>query len=138
MRFDRNSLPYLAEYLGVEEKEGHKEFPGFELWSECIKGNPAAWREMKKYNIQDVTTLEQVYLKLRPWIRNHPNVGVFEEKARPVCPKCGSEHIQFRGYTVTNVGKYRKFQCNDCGGWARTRFTEYDKEKRKALVINAV
>lgn len=137
-RFDRNSLAYLADYLGVEEKGEHKEFPGFELWSECIKGNPAAWREMKKYNIQDVETLEQVYLKLRPWMRQHPNVGVFEEKARPVCPKCGSEHIQFRGYTVTNVGKYRKFQCNDCGGWARTRFTEYDREKRKALVINAV
>lgn len=137
-RFDRNSLAYLADYLGVEEKEEHKEFPGFELWSECIKGNPAAWREMKKYNIQDVETLEQVYLKLRPWMTNHPNVGVFEEKGRPQCPKCGSEHIQFRGYTVTNVGKYRKFQCNDCGGWARTRFTEYDKDKRKQLVINAV
>tara|TARA_Y100001973_G_scaffold106665_1_gene186304 strand:- start:28851 stop:29615 length:765 start_codon:yes stop_codon:yes gene_type:complete len=137
-RFDRNSLAYLADYLGVEEKEEHKEFPGFELWSECIKGNPAAWREMRKYNIQDVETLEQVYLKLRPWMRAHPNVGVFEEKARPQCPKCGSEHIQFRGYTTTNVGKYRKLQCQDCGGWARTRFTEYDKDKRKQLVINAV
>lgn len=137
-RFDRNSLAYLADYLGVEEKDEHKEFPGFELWSECIKGNPAAWREMKQYNIQDVETLEQVYLKLRPWMRAHPNLGVFMEKDHPVCSKCGGDHIQFRGYAYTNVGKYRKFQCQGCGGWGRTRFTEYPKEKRSSLVVNAV
>ena len=137
-RFDRNSLAYLADFLGVEEKGEHKEFPGFELWSECIKGNPAAWREMRKYNIQDVETLEQVYLKLRPWIRNHPNLGVLAEDDRPLCPKCGCPHVQYRGYVTTNVGKYRKFQCNECGGWGRTRFTEYPKDKRKSLVVNAV
>ncbi len=137
-RFDRNSLAYLADYLGVEEKGEHKEFPGFELWSECIKGNPAAWREMRKYNIQDVDTLEEVYLKLRPWITNHPNLGVRDEKDDCSCPKCGSKHLQWRGYAYTNVGKYRKFQCQDCGGWGRTRFSEYPKDKRHALVTNAV
>lgn len=137
-RFDRNSLAYLAGYLGVEEKGEHKDFPGFELWSECIKGNPAAWREMKKYNIQDVETLEEVYLKLRPWMTNHPNLGVGAELDRPVCPKCGSHHIQLRGYATTNVGKYHKYQCQDCGGWARARFTVYPKDKRKQLIVNAV
>ncbi len=137
-RLDRNSLAYIAEFLGVEEKSDHKEFPGFELWSECIKGNPAAWREMKAYNIQDVETLEQVYLKLRPWISNHPNLGVQAESDRPMCPKCGSQHVQLRGYAYTGVGKYHKYRCNDCGGWARARFTQYPKDKRHALVTNAV
>lgn len=137
-RFDRNSLAYLAQYLGVEAKEEHKGFPGFELWAECIKGNPKAWKEMKVYNIQDVDTLEQVYLKLRPWMTNHPNLGVFTEKEKTLCPKCGGDHIQFRGYAYTNVGKYRKFQCQGCGGWGRTRFTAYPKDKRKQLAVNAV
>ena len=137
-RFDRNSLAYLADYLGVEEKEEHKEFPGFELWSECIKGNPAAWREMKKYNIQDVETLEQVYFKLRPWMTNHPNLAVMSERDEVVCPKCGGNHIQFRGYAYTNVGKYHKYQCQGCGGWGRTRFTQYPKDKRQQLTVNAV
>jgi len=137
-RFDRNSLAYLAEYLDVAPKEEHKKFPGFELWSECIKGNPEAWEEMQVYNIQDVLTLEQVYLRMRPWISNHPNIGVFLEKDRPVCPKCGGDHVQFRGYAHTNVGKYRKFQCQGCGGWGRTRYTEYPKEQRAQLVVNAV
>ena len=136
--FPSNSLAYLAEVLDCGAKDDHKEFPGFDLWAECIKGNPRAWEEMKKYNIQDVETLEEIYLKMRPYMRTHPNVGVFEEEDRPVCPKCGSHHIQLRGYTVTNVGKYRKFQCQECGGWARSRFTEYPKDKRKQLVVNAV
>lgn len=137
-RFDRNSLAYLAEYLGVESKEEHKNFPGFELWSECIKGNPEAWEEMQKYNIQDVETLEQVYLKLRSWDTKHPNIGVFMEQDKVICAKCGGDHVQFRGYTYTNVSKFRKFQCQGCGGWGRTRFTEYPKDKRKSLTVNAV
>lgn len=137
-RFESNSLAFLANYLGVEEKDSHKNFPGFELWAECIAGNPEAWEEMQKYNIQDVLTLEAVYRKLLPWMRQHPNVAVFEEREDVLCPKCGSDHVQFRGYAYTNVGKYRKFQCQSCGGWGRTRFTEYPKDKRKDLVVNAV
>ncbi len=136
--FPSNSLSYLADALGCAPKEEHKEFPGFALWTECIKGNPRAWKEMKKYNIQDVETLEEIYLKMRPYIRNHPNVGVFQEGDRPCCTKCGSENIQLRGFTHTQVSKFRKFVCNDCGGWSRTRFTEYDREKRKSLITNAV
>lgn len=136
--FPSNSLEYLANVLGCKPKLAHKKFPGFELWSECIKGNPEAWEEMKVYNIQDVVTLEEVYLKMRPYMRFHPNVGVFMEEDKVVCPKCGGDHIQYRGYTHTNVGKYRKFQCQSCGGWGRTRFTEYPKDKREHLVVNAV
>ena len=135
-RFISNKLEHLADILGCAPKLSHAKFPGFKLWEECLNQNEEAWEEMKKYNIQDVLTLEQVYLRMLPWITNHPNMGVFEEKERPVCPKCGGEHIHFRGYVATNTQKYRKFKCNDCGGWARTRFTEYPKDKRKGLVVN--
>ena len=135
--FPSNSLEYLADVLGVEKKDQHKNFPGFLLWAECLKGNQEAWEELKTYNIQDVITLEQVYLKMRPWMKKHPNVAVGLEAARPLCPKCGSEHIQLRGYTTTNLYKYRKFQCQDCGGWSRTRFNLYPKEKKHVLLANA-
>lgn len=135
--FPSNSLEYLAKALGVEEKDSHKNFPGFELWAACLAGNDEAWKELKTYNIQDVITLEQVYLIMRPWMKQHPNVAVTEESNRPLCPKCGSEHIQYRGYTTTNLYKYRKFQCQDCGGWARTRFNLYPKEKKHVLLANA-
>lgn len=136
--FPANSLEYLSTILGVSKKDSHKDFPGFELWSECLKGNPLAWEEMKKYNIQDVVSLEEIYLKMRPWMRRHPNVGVFDDKDHAVCPKCGSSHIQYRGYAHTNVGRYHRFQCNDCGGWGRTRLSIYPKELRSNLTVNAV
>lgn len=136
--FPANSLEYLSTVLGVKKKDDHKQFPGFELWSECLKGNPLAWEEMKKYNIQDVISLEEIYLKMRPWMRRHPNVGVFDDGEKPVCPKCGSDHIHFRGFAHTNVGRYHRFQCNSCGGWGRTRLSIYPNELRKNLVVNAV
>ncbi len=136
--FPANSLEYLSTILGVDKKDDHKKFPGFELWSECLKGNPEAWEEMKLYNIQDVMTLEQIYLKMRPWMKRHPNVGVFEDNDRPICPKCGSNHIQLRGYAHTNIGRYHRFQCNECGGWGRSRTSIYPKESRNTIIVNAV
>lgn len=132
-----NSLEYLADVLGCAKKDSHKEFPGFELWKECLAGNPKAWEEMKAYNIQDVETLEEVYLKMRPYMSSHPNLGVLNDEEVNQCPKCGGTHLVWRGYATTNVGKYRRFVCNDCGGWGRTRFLENTKEKRRALVTNA-
>jgi hypothetical protein len=136
--FPSNSLEYLSGILDVEEKDSHKEFPGFELWSECLKGNPKAWDEMRKYNIQDVDTLEQVYLKMRPWMKRHPNVAVFEGKEETLCTRCGSSHIQWRGYSYTNFSKFRRFQCQDCGGWGRTRYNEADTAVRRVLAAPAI
>lgn len=134
--FPANSLEHLAILLDVQKKGGHEKFPGFELWQECMRNNPEAWREMKIYNKQDVETLEKVYLKMLPFMKRHPNVAVFQEADALLCPKCGSNHIQSRGYVTTNVFKYKKFQCQSCGGWSRTRINEFPKEKRHAILVN--
>jgi hypothetical protein len=134
-KFESNSLEYLAKILGCSEKLSHKDFPGFELWLECLRDNDEAWAEMMQYNIQDVETLEEVYLKMRPWMGMHPNVGVFSQKDRPICPKCGSEHIHYRGYAYTNVSKFRKFQCKECGAWGRSRHNEYPKAIKSDLSV---
>ena len=138
-RFPANSLEYLADALKLKHKKlAHQKYPGFHLWLGIMNNEEEAWKENKEYNVQDVIVLEELYLKFRPFITNHPNVGVILEQDRAVCPKCGSHHIHYRGFTTTNVGKYRKFVCLDCGGWARSRYTEYPKEKRKELIVNAV
>ncbi len=137
-KFESNRLDFLAEALGVRLKGKHPKFPGFELWLQCMKGNQEAWNEMEEYNIGDVETLEDVYFKMLPWIDNHPNVAVMDEGDVHSCPKCGSVRLHRRGFAYTNVGKYQRYRCADCGGWSRTRFTEYDKDKRKALLVHAV
>jgi len=134
--FPSNSLEYLTGVLGCKvKKDGHAKFPGFELWLECLRGNDAAWAEMKDYNIKDVIALEELYLKLRPWYTAHPSLAVFsEETEKPVCPKCGKTHMQYRGYAYTNTGKYHRLQCQDCGGWSRTRYTLLPKNEN--LLVN--
>lgn len=135
--FPSNSLEYLTGVLNCSvKKDGHAKFPGFLLWLECLKGNDEAWAEMKDYNIKDVLALEDLYLKLRPWSTDHPNVAAYvENQDRPRCPKCGSDHLHSRGYAFTTTGKYQRFQCQGCGGYSRTRFTE---KSHKVHLVNAV
>jgi predicted RNA-binding Zn-ribbon protein involved in translation (DUF1610 family) len=135
--FESNSLEGIADALKCKSRKGgHKKFPGFELWLECLKNNPEAWEELKLYNIQDVYTLEEVYLKMRPWISNHPNVGLMDEGVNTACPKCGSTHVHFRGYVKLVASQYRKFQCQECGGWGRLRTNVLPKERREGLAAN--
>lgn len=135
--FPSNSLEYLSNVLNCKTKKGgHKKFPGFELWLECLRGNEEAWSELKEYNIQDVLTLEEVYLKLRPWDTTHPSVSIYEAGETMLCPKCGSSHVHRRGFAYTNTGKYPRFQCIDCGGWGRGRYTELEKNDK--IIINQI
>lgn len=135
--FDSNSLEYIANVLGCKNKKlKYRKFPGHEMWVECLKDNPAAWVEMQNYNTNDIDVLEEVYLMVRPYARNHPNFGVFKEGDKRVCPKCGSENVHKDGFAHTMVGKYQQYECGDCGGWMRDRYTVYDKEKRKVLTVN--
>lgn len=119
-RMVSNSLANLCEEFGLHQKSDHKKFPGFELWLGVLRNDEEAWQEMKEYNIDDVLALESLYLRLRPYVRNHPNVANVEREDGIQCPKCGSVHINFRGSYHTRAGlSYRRYVCVDCGGWSR-------------------
>ena len=63
-QFPSNKLDYVAQKLGVGAKVKHS---GFKLWINCMAGDPKAWAEMKKYQIQDVNLLIDLYDILLPW-----------------------------------------------------------------------
>lgn len=137
-KFESNSLEYLTTVLPIRHKKlSHAKFPGFELWLACMSGIEEAWREMKEYNINDTLAVRDVYKQMRPWIRNHPNMAVFDEVEEHVCPACGSKHLHSRGFAYTNVGKYKRFHCQSCGKWSRTRFSERNKDTARSLLTNA-
>lgn len=115
-RFPSNKLDYIAQTLGLGKKSAHA---GHQLWIDCMNKDPDAWEVMKEYNINDVVLLEAVYEKLKPWIKNHPNVAVHDELVL-ACPTCGSNHYQRRGEAITKTGKYQRFQCRGCGSWFRS------------------
>lgn len=136
--FPSNSLEYLCEVMGCRhKKQAHKKFAGFELWLECLRGNEEAWAEMREYNVADILALEDLYLKMRPWITDHPIMQVDQDVIEDTsCPKCGSVHVKKRGFAYTNVGKYPRYRCDDCGGWSRGRYSTV--ANRKLLLTNQV
>lgn len=135
--FTSNKLEWLGQHIAGVPKYSHKKFPGFELWAECLKGNKAAWNEMRKYNLQDVVATEKLYLKLRPWMEGHPNLATYSSTGtNPECPKCGSASVQRRGTTTTQTGSYPRYHCQACGGWSRGRKTELPPARSKLLLSN--
>lgn len=134
--FTSNKLEWMGAHIAKTPKSTHKKFPGFELWTECLKGNVKAWNEMKKYNIQDVIATEKLYLKMRPWIEGHPNLATYADGGSSQCPKCGSSSLQRRGQAVTQTGRYARLCCTDCGGWSRGRKTELPPARNKLLLSN--
>lgn len=127
-KFDSNRLNDLGELLGLGKKV---ETGGFSLWEKCIVGDLSAWKKMEKYCKQDVNLLEKLYIKLRPWIKNHPTVSY---KKDVVCHKCGSDKLHWRGTQITLDKKYRRFQCQECGGWGRENKGEVIKTSTKNIL----
>lgn len=132
--FTSNRLEWLSNHLTDSPKSVHKKFPGFTLWTSIIAGDPDAWKEMEKYNRQDVTATEKLYLRLRPYMKNHPNVNVYDESETLRCPSCGSSHLERRGYSHTQSGQYQRYHCGGCGQWSRGRYTLNSKGKRQSLL----
>ena len=113
IKFDSNKLDNLGKFLGLGEK---LETGGFELWLGCMAGDMKSWKKMCDYNKQDVILLEKVYLALRPWMTNHPNLGVLDG-FKNHCPNCDSCHVTHRGYGLNSKSKYERLQCQDCSAW---------------------
>jgi DNA polymerase elongation subunit (family B) len=119
-RMPSHALDDMGVYFDLGHKMKHE---GFELWKACMAGDKKAWSKMKKYNAKDVQLTEQVYLRLRPYMKSHPNLGSFSEDA--VCGRCGSYEVQHRGYARTLSSVYQRLQCNSCGGWSRAQKREH-------------
>lgn len=132
--FSSNKLEYLADLLNTTYKKlKHTAFPGHTLWTAVMSGNKAAWKEMRTYNEYDVLSLEELYLILRAWDDKHPNVNTDDDETAR-CPICGGTHIEKRGFTYSNAGKYQRIHCIGCGAWSRDKTNLYTKAKRKGLL----
>lgn len=112
-KFPSNKLDYVAQRLGIGSKTQHT---GFQLWLDCMNGNDKAWRLMKRYQIQDVNLLVDLYEVLKPWIKTAVNVAAHNEVHKG-CRNCGSTQLHKRGTAITGKGKYQRYQCKDCGTW---------------------
>lgn len=113
-RFLSNKFDHVAHQLGLPGKVKHE---GFRLWTACMDGDEKARRRMRRYNVRDVTLLEDAYPYIQPWIPSHPSHAALTGER--VCPRCGSEDLIRRGYQTLTTGRYPRLQCKQCGSWSR-------------------
>jgi predicted RNA-binding Zn-ribbon protein involved in translation (DUF1610 family) len=116
-RFASNKLDYIGQLL-LNDRKIHTEY---QLWLRCLEGDAKSLQDMLTYNRKDVLLLEEAYVFLRPYIKSHPNMAIYQESIEPSCPNCGSANIDECGYYATSVNRYLAFRCKDCGAICRSR-----------------
>lgn len=114
-RFASNKLDHVAQELGLGSKTSHA---GHELWVKCMAGDDKAWSMMRKYNKQDVALTEALYDRLKPWIANHPHMGLYTDGGRS-CTRCGSKQLVPDGRVCAQNTMYQLYVCEECGGKVR-------------------
>lgn len=114
-RFNSNKLDNLGHIL---TGEGKTETTYKDLWYDClVKNDKKSWAKMVEYNNRDVDITVALYKKLRPWIKNHPNIGD-HTGIDGICPKCGSDNIRKDGSYRKRSGRVQRYKCLHCGGWS--------------------
>jgi len=131
--FTHNSLNALAKIFGFDVKLE----TNFDLWKKSVDGDKQALKYMEEYNVEDVRLLEQVYLKLRPWMTSHPNLGLYLLSDGALCPSCGSTDITWLEdkYYYTQTSRFPVYTCK-CGAYGRSRKSDLPKDVKKSLTVS--
>lgn len=112
--FTSKKLQYMSDKLCTKYKKlTHKKFPGFSLWTACLAGNKAAWREMEQYNKFDVLSTEELYYKLIPW-DSTIDFSIYNPNKKMIC-SCGSTRFKENGHSYMSSGVYKRYKCLECG-----------------------
>jgi DNA polymerase elongation subunit (family B) len=116
LRLNSNRLASVAAFLDLEEKTP---LTG-PIWIKAAAGDKKSIEYVKEHCLQDVEVLEQAYLKLRPLVAQHPNLGLMSGRDFH-CPYCGSSKLQKRGFLVTPTRRYQRQHCQSCGAWSKDK-----------------
>ena len=131
--FTSNKLDYVSKMLLGQQKTK----TGYDLWIGCENGNIVSLAKMEQYCQHDVELLEGLYLYIRPYIKNHPNVGTILNSPIPVCPVCGSPEIfeEPAGVYTTQQNAYAMYRCSNCGTIHRQRKTLISASARAVMTV---
>lgn len=115
LKLSRNSMGTVAFALGLQKQK--TQVP-WEIWQRAQYGDKKALDIIVEYNINDIEVLEDVYLAMRPLIRNHPYVarprnGALDPATQ--CPACGSYDSKFDGSRRTKSFIACRRRCKKCG-----------------------
>ena len=117
-RLDFNSLAFVAQYLGVEQKID----TDIDLWIDCDKDDQDSLDEMLAYNIGDIKTLRDVFEKLILWDNCGVNLALYNENTDVACPHCSGDDIyEIKDkFVYTAQRKYQAYRCRGCQATLRS------------------
>lgn len=121
-----NRLGKWQDFLGIPDE---KTPVNPSMWIKGRYGHGPSLKYIYDHCIADVYVLEGVYDRLKPWVKDIPQQGLFTGDTVG-CISCGSYNLQNRGFHVTRTRKYRRLQCQDCGKWQKTIHSEHSGMKR--------
>ena len=133
-----NALEAACNYFELENRK--KSHEGITLWDRCVQGEVAAFEEMEDYNIGDIPTLEDLYLLVRPFMKKHPNVSLYDvDNEVPKCVRCGSDDLTLeRKHATTYLSKFKVYRCGCCGSTMHDRRNIRSKQAMFATLANAI
>lgn len=122
-------LDFVARWLGLG---GKLRTGGFDLWRDVLDECPKAQNLMRRYNIRDTRLTESVFdvLREKGWIKGLPNHAI---DGGHVCPSCGSDKLQARGFQTSKTRRYQRWQCKGCGAWSQSVKCEPGSARLKAV-----
>lgn len=109
-----NRLAKWQDFLGIEDEKTPVK-PS--VWIKARYGHGPSLEYIYEHCRKDVEVLEEVFMKLRPWVKTEPARHLFDPSVSGSCLSCGSPHLIAQGWRVSRTRRYRRFQCRDCGKW---------------------
>lgn len=124
-RFANNTLDNLGEELGFGGKTKIKHS---DIWQECfLLQDKKMWKLMDEYCKNDVDKTTKIYLKMRPFMHQHPSLSRISGEWDS-CPRCGGFNHRVKAYRTTNTARYRQYQCLECLGYFSDRKAITEKQ----------
>lgn len=122
LRLPSNRLASVSSFLELPEKTPIKS----DMWVRARAGYMNGLKYVYAHGLQDVVVTREVYKRMRPLIREHPNVSHMNGVANG-CPSCGGVKVQKRGVTVSLKRVKQRYWCPTCGSWSSSRGFTFDQ-----------
>lgn len=132
-KFLNNTLDNLGEEMGYG---GKTQITYKDLWvAAFLEGDQKSWKLMDKYCKNDVDQTTKIYLKMRPFMNQHPSLSRISGEESS-CPRCGGYDFRIKAYRTTNTSRYHQYQCNECLGFFSDRkaITETQGDQKPQFV----
>ena len=138
IRIPSYAMAFVAEYFGCTLKLNHE---GSIMWDMIEEGTIDQKKEyiekMLEYNIGDIITTEEIFLKLRKYLGAEVNFATLLGGEKWQCPWTGSEDVQLERVDATKAGTLQYIMRGPQGQYkiSQSDYNKFMKEKLSKLEL---